>query len=180
MDDVDACLAGTAPDPESAVTVVSRVLAIDPGTDRSGWVLLDGRELFGFGIDLNEDVAADIRDQPDHTWVVVERIEPRYGLRMGWETITACEWVGRFTEAAGHRPVALLNRSDVLRHLGIPPKANADSGVRAAMLDRWGGVGASRKGGPLYGVRAHIWSALGIAVAWQEDVRASLIRTAAA
>ena len=159
--------------------MTDRVLAIDPGTTQSGWVLLVGDVVLGAGIDDNDTVREWIRTRTDDTWVVIERIEPRYGLRMGWETIGACEWVGRFTEAADARPVALLNRSDVLRHFGIPAKANADSGVRAAMLDRWGGQSAGRKGGPLYGVKSHAWSALGIAVAHREGCRASFMRNGA-
>lgn len=155
---------------------MSRTIAIDPGTTRSGWVLLDGDTVIEKGIADNDALLDRIHTAPSDAWVVIERIEPRYGLRMGWETIAACEWVGRFTEAAGRRPLALLNRSDILRHLGIPAKANADSGVRAAMLDRWGGQDAARKGGPLAGISTHMWSALAVAVAWREDCRASLIR----
>lgn len=161
--------------PCSRPTDVRIVLAIDPGTTASGWVLLQGDIVVDCGIDDNDEVLRRIGDAGG--WVVIERIEPRYGLRMGWETIAACEWVGRFTEAARPRPVALLNRSDILRHLGIPPKASADSGVRAAMLDRWGGAAAARKGGPLARVSKHAWSALGVAVAWRESCRASFITT---
>lgn len=157
----------------------ARILAIDPGTTSSGWVLLDRGDVISQGNDDNETVATLLRERWGlPSWVAVERIEPRYGLRMGWETIAACEWVGRFTEAAGTLPVALVNRSDILRHLNIPAKANADSGVRAAMLDRWGGQAAARKAGPLAGVKTHAWSALAVAVCWREGCRASLIRRA--
>lgn len=159
-------------------TITGPILAIDPGTSESGWAVLDDRTVLDKGIDDNERVLRLIRSAVLGTWVVIERIEPRYGQSTGWETIQACEWVGRFMEAAGDHPVALLNRSDVLRHLRIPPKANADSGVRAAVIDRFGGSAALRKGGalPRGEVKSHIWSALGLAVAWQEDCRASLIR----
>lgn len=151
------------------------LLGIDPGTDRSGWVLVDGDRILACGIDDNEAVADDIRHAAADR-IVIERIEPRYGLRIGWETIASIEWVGRFTEAAGTIPVALVKRSEVLRHLGVSPKGNADSGVRAAMLDRWGGQAAARKGGALHGVRSHAWPALAVAVAFREGCAVSLLR----
>lgn len=158
------------------MTAPSTILGIDPGTNVSGWVRLNGSVVEACGVDDNELVAEVVRNEPrTDVWVVIERIEPRYGLRMGWETIAACEWVGRFTEAADGMPVALLTRSVVLAHLHVSAKA-AEPGTRAAMLDRWGGAAAARKGGPLYGVKTHIWSALGVAVAWREGAKASLLR----
>ena len=151
------------------------ILGIDPGTDSSGWVLIAGQHRLGHGIEDNAIVLARLRDLDRSTTVVIERIEPRYGLPTGWETIASIEWVGRFAEAAPG-PVALVTRSDTLRHLGIPAKGNADSGVRAAMLDRWGGTDAGRKGGELHGLSKHMWQALGVAVAYREGCRSSWVR----
>lgn len=154
---------------------VPTICGIDPGTDMSGWVWLQGDRITGCGIEDNAIVLARIRGLPPGTSVVIERVEPRYGLPMGWETIATIEWVGRFAEAAPG-PVAMVTRSDTLRHLGIPAKANADSGVRAAMLDRWGGQDAGRKGGELAALRKHMWQALGVAVAYREGCRSSWVR----
>lgn len=172
MTDIDTALAPT----ENARTFVGSIFAVDPGTLQSGWVLLDGRQVKHCGVDDNERVRALVASQPVTTWVVIERIEPRYGLNMGWETIGACEWVGRFTEAA-RGPVALLRRSVILRHLGVAPKGSADAGVRAALLDRWGGPSAARKGMALQHVKTHAWAALAVAVAWQDGAPSSLMRS---
>lgn len=152
------------------------IVGIDPGTRRSAWLVLDGDEVRERGIDDNGEVLRVLRHDLGAGWTVaIERVEPRYGLRIGWETVATIEWVGRFVEASRPLPVALLNRSDVLRHLGIPPRANADSGVRAALLDRWGGTSAGRKGGALAGISTHLWSALSVAVAYREGARPSLM-----
>lgn len=149
------------------------LLGIDPGTTRSAYVVLHGDRVAAMGIEDNEELVRVLLDQPLDTTFAIERIEPRYGLRMGWETIATCEWVGRFVQAGSvfDDEPTLLRRSDILRHLAVPPKANADSGVRMAMLDRWGGESAGRKGGPLYGIRTHLWSALAVAVCFREGLR---------
>lgn len=177
--DIDAALAAHPPRDEQAVSLVApAILAIDPGTDRSAWLVLDGQEVRERGIDDNGEVLRVLRHDAGVGWqVVIERVEPRYGLRIGWETVSTIEWVGRFTEAAHPLTVALVARSDVLRHLSVAPGGNADSGVRMAMLDRWGGVAACRKGGPLAGLRTHLWQALGAGVAWREGCRPSLLTT---
>jgi hypothetical protein len=150
---------------------VSAILGIDPGTTQSAWVFLEDHHLPAFGIEPNERVLDVLDTYALVGSIAIERIEPRYGLRMGWETIETCEWVGRFVQAAHPVPATLLRRSDILRHLGVASKGSADSGVRAALLDRWGGLSSCRKGGPLYGVKTHIWSALSVAVAYREGVR---------
>ena len=153
------------------------ILAIDPGTTRSGWVLLDGSRILGAAIEDNAALLARLRDWHDDARVgegpflgavVIERIEPRYGLRMGWETIRTCELVGAVCEASGPLPVALLRRSDILRHLGVATRGAADPGVRAALMDRWGGATSVRKGGPLAGIKTHLWAALAVGVTWAE------------
>ncbi len=153
------------------------ILAIDPGTTQSGWVLLDGSRILDAAIEDNAAVRARLRDWHDGARVgevpflgavVVERIEPRYGLNVGWETIRTCEFVGALGEAAHPLPVALLRRSDILRHLGVAARGAADPGVRAALMDRWGGAASVRKGGPLHGITTHLWAALSVAVTWTD------------
>lgn len=146
------------------------ILAIDPGTDRSAWVLLDGSSILGAAIEENARLLTRLRIGGPGAWTVaIERIEPRYGLNMGWETIRTCELVGALTEAARPLPVVLLRRSEILRHLGVASRGSADSGVRAALMDRWGGEQSVRKGQPLAGIKTHLWSALGVAVAYADD-----------
>lgn len=164
--------------PAPSLGADAAIVAIDPGTERSAWLVLDGDAVLERGIDDNGEVLRVLRhDLGSGWWVVIERVEPRYGARLGWETIATIEMVGRLMEAARPNPVALVCRSDVLRHLSVAPGGSADPGVRMAMLDRWGGVAAGRKGGALAGLRTHLWQALGAGVAWREGCRPSLLAT---
>ena len=154
---------------------MTRILAIDPGTTASAWLLLvDGRPT-AFAKEPNEQLVAKLRGElalaPDPDVLVIEEITS-YGTRpVGRETFRTMAWAGRFEEALHRVPCAWLARGAVARHLG----ARGDAGVRAALLDRCGGretaIGRKAAPGPLHGIAADVWSALALAVAYQEGVR---------
>jgi hypothetical protein len=152
------------------------VLAIDPGTTESAYVVLWSTgipdETFR-GKVPNEELRR-LLEINRNGWVsavVIERIEPRYGRQIGMETLVTCEWVGRFIEVARPVPVHLLRRSAILRHLGVAG-GSADAGVRAALIDRYGGkdaaIGRKAAPGPLYGIVADQWQALAVGVTFRE------------
>jgi hypothetical protein len=151
------------------------ILAIDPGTTESAYVVLwsTGIPDKTFRGKVPNDRLAGLLAINRDGWlgaVVIERIEPRYGRQIGMETLVTCEWVGRFIEVARPVPVHLLRRSAILRHLGVAG-GSADSGVRAALIDRYGGsdaVGRKASPGPLYGIVADQWQALAVAVTFRE------------
>lgn len=162
---------------------VTRILAIDPGPTQSAWVLLvDGRPA-AWAKAPNAEVLERLAFPEQLVWpdvVAIEQIEPRYGLTPGWETLDTARWAGRFQQAAGPVTVALLKRSDVLRHLGVvtrgPGRTTADAGVRAALIDRYGGpfgkaaaIGRKAEPGPLYGLTADCWAALAVAVTYHDQ-----------
>lgn len=170
---------------------MTRILAIDPGSERSAWLVFeDGRPVQPcFGILPNDELLDWLRDgAPTGTnladlrtpsAVAIETIEPRYGLQMGWTTLDTARWIGRFEEAAQPLPVALLRRSEILRHLGVvtsprkgEKRVSADSGVRQALTDRFGkaaAIGLKASPGPLYGISKDVWSALAVAVVWADQ-----------
>lgn len=154
------------------------ILAIDPGTTESAWLVLGthrglGPAPWAFSKEpnrrLREILAGELSQEV--TAVVIERIEPRYGRQIGMETLVTAEWVGRFAEAAQPLPVFLIRRSAVLRHLGVA--GYADAGVRAALIDRFGGkaaaIGTKREPGPLYGIHGDAWQALAVGIAFHDD-----------
>lgn len=168
------------------------VLAIDPGDVWDGWVVLeDDGTILDAGVTNDRDAmlrrarltgrkcwwepcgkAFAGRPAFDIDRVVIENIEPRLGQTQGWEVFDTARYIGRLQEAFQPLPVELLTRSGVLGALGIQtrrrkktdPKVNADAAVRYAMVHRWGGEGAVKKGGPLHGVTSHAWQALAVAV----------------
>jgi hypothetical protein len=148
------------------------ILALDPGTAHSQYVLLaDGRVVdknFLENIDLLYALPQLIRGAA----VCIEGIQCQ-GMAVGQETFTTCIWIGRFMQVCvdnGQVP-EIIYRSAVKLHLCGTSRAK-DPNVRQALLDRFGGkvaaIGKKASPGPLYGVSGHAWAALGLAVTFAE------------
>lgn len=151
---------------------MSAILAVDPGPTRSAWVLLDGDRITAHGIDANHLVLAAVNAyRHAGATIVIEDVEPRQ-QPLGREVADTLRWIGRFyQEACPGRDAHLLTRRAVTRHHIDGGTKGADGRIRSALIDRWDGRDAIRKGGPLHGIRADEWQALALAVAWQEGAR---------
>lgn len=149
--------------------MTDRILAIDPGTVESGWVIYDGSVLDS-GVCKNHMMLDMVKRsrEPD---LAIEMIAS-YGMPVGREVFETCVWIGRFVQAwFNPSAVKLVYRKDVKLHLCGSPRAK-DPNVRQALIDRFpatgGGkvpqIGTKSQPGPLYGVSSHAWPALGVAV----------------
>jgi hypothetical protein len=155
---------------------MSVILAIDPGTTRSAWVLLRGGRPEAFGIDPNELILWALRagTLPDGTLgrppvAVIEQVAS-YGMPVGAEVFETVRWSGRFEEALHPTPVVLLPRMAVKMHLCGNSRAK-DPNIRQALLDKFGGksaTGTKKAPGPLHGIHADLWAALAVAVTFAE------------
>ena len=137
-----------------------KILAIDPGTTSSAWILWEGRNLDGDHYPNHE-----LLETLDKDFVNVEKIAIEmiacYGMAVGAETLETILWIGRFIQAS-KLPVQLVYRKDVKLDLCGSMRAK-DANVRQALIDLYGPVGTRKNPGPLYGVSKHIWSALAVA-----------------
>lgn len=153
-----------------------RILAIDPGTEQSGWCQYESEQVIDSGVMPNDDVLTYIRAFADwrdsETRMLAIEMIASYGMSVGREVFETCVWIGRFKQAFfDPDAVQLIYRRDVKLHLCGSPRAK-DPNVRQALLDmfpRTGGgktpqIGTKGQPGPLYGVSSHAWAALGVAV----------------
>jgi hypothetical protein len=155
---------------EAAMTV----LALDPGSENSAYVLLDatGRVL-DHGLFANEIVLGVVRDSGADV-LAVEMIAS-YGMAVGASVFTTCVWIGRFVQEWAPRPHALVYRRAVKMHLCGNARAK-DANVRQALLDLYGdgtrqtACGVKSKPGPLYGIKKDEWAALAVGVTYQAGV----------
>lgn len=139
-----------------------RLLAIDPGTDKSGCVVLDGRDIIhAFELE-NDNLRAQIINHSIPFDCIACEMIASYGMPVGRETFETCLWIGRFWEAASPITFHLVYRKDVKLHLCGNPRAK-DGNIRQALLDKWGPKGVKAAPGPTYGISKHLWSALAIA-----------------
>ena len=122
--------------------------------------------------------------------VAIETIEPM-GLGVGKSTLNTAIWVGRYFEAASTLPsspdVRLISRGDekiilcgcktFLDPITGKRKGVTNSQIRQSVIDKFeplgGGktpqIGTKKAPGPLYGVSSHAWSAVAIAITYEEQ-----------
>jgi len=150
---------------------VTRIVALDPGTDRTGCVVLDGARVISSDVHPNEWMLGHLRSAVDvgEQLLAVEWLAS-YGMPVGKEVFVTALWIGRFVEAWVSRGgrVRLVYRRDVKLHLCGQARAK-DPNVRQALIDLYGpgkdvAIGRKATPGPLYGVSSHAWSALAVGV----------------
>lgn len=146
-----------------------RILSIDPGPVESAYVLMDGSRLIRFGKDANANVSILFRDGLCLQAAICERIRSM-GMPAGAELFETCEWCGRFWQIALDQniPWHWIERREEKMNLCGSMRAK-DANIRQAVMDRFGGKSATKKDGPLHGVSGDVWSALAVALTWQDQ-----------
>jgi hypothetical protein len=156
---------------EPAIVEGARVaiFAVDPGTEQSALVTLDGAVISGH-IGENAGLVTALRSTgaPRGAHLVIEEIES-FGMAVGKETFRTVFWSGRFVQAweANGFTWSLLPRRAVKLHLCGSMKAK-DANIRQALIDTFGGIACTKKGGALYGIKSHLWAALAVAVTYRD------------
>jgi hypothetical protein len=152
------------------------ILAIDPGNEESAFVEYAtgvGRP-HAFGKWRNEDLLnLDIfrYGVQAGSHLAIEMIAS-YGMPVGAEVFQTCVWIGRFIQAWGG-PYTLVYRHEVKMNLCYRTAKVDDAVIRQALIDRFGpgkekAIGKKKTPGPLYGVKADVWSALAVAVTYAD------------
>lgn len=145
-----------------------QILAIDPGTAESAYVMFVDGKMHGAGKVRNEEMMLRLDDWLEAD-VCIEMIAS-YGMPVGAEVFETCVWIGRFMEAAGPERVTRITRLKVKSFLCHSAKAK-DANIRQALIDLLGPQGTKKVPGPTYGISGDMWAALAVAVAYQGGVR---------
>ena len=159
-------------------------IAIDPGTEQSAVVWFeDGKpDITKSKIDDNTAILDYVR-MAAHSDVAAQlaiEMVASYGMPVGKETFETVRWIGRFEQVwKDVRPTSctMVYRKDVKLHLCGQPRAK-DANIRQAILDKYprsgGGttpqIGTKKAPGPLYGMKSHLWSALAVAITFEEAI----------
>jgi hypothetical protein len=155
------------------------ILAIDPGTKQSAYVLYEwypttedpfGGDILEKGIERNEDLLNTIGTFNSIDRIAIEMIG-HYGLGMavGKEVFQTCVWIGRYwqharTHGLQESQIEMVMRREIKLFVCGDARAK-DPNIRQALLDAFGPAGTKKAPGKTYGVTTHIWSALAVAVA---------------
>ena len=139
------------------------ILAIDPGTTESAFILWDGA-IVETGMLSNEQLRFNLQQCDGPLWEIDEcaiEMVASYGMPVGREVFETCVWIGRFIECCSTKP-RLVYRKDVKIHLCGTPRAK-DGNIRQALIDKYGAPGTKAKPGATYGITGHLWAALAVA-----------------
>jgi len=154
-----------------------RLLAIDPGTTESAYVVIDEEcSPMIFGKIDNATLRTKIvrgYDEIEADRVVIEMVAS-YGMAVGADVFETCVWVGRFAEAVRaswwpHTEPKLITRNPIKLHHCRSGRAN-DSNITQALVDRFApgqrnhGKGTKDEPGWFYGFKKDIWQAYALAV----------------
>jgi hypothetical protein len=143
-----------------------RILAIDPGPDSSGVVLLYGGRIAWANAAMdNFELLWRLRHDPD-VQVACEVMQASYAPTIGADVIETILWTGEFRHVCRSRPTPMLaiSRQQVKAAVCNGNTRATDAGVRQALIDRLGPPGTKRAPGPTYGVTSHAWAALAVAL----------------
>ena len=149
------------------------ILAIDPGPKQSAYIRMTMYpgdslpDIEAFNIIPNETLLTLL----DYGIVVIEKVA-NMGMPVGAEVFETVYWTGRFAQRViplGGR-VYRIERVKVKHQLCGTHRAK-DANVRQAIINRFGGSAAIRKGGALYKISSHVWSALAVGLTWIETYK---------
>lgn len=154
---------------------LTEFLAIDPGTRESALLHWNAEIHLPVWMWIEENDSILRRVRQLRAPIVCEMVAS-YGMAVGKDVFETVYWIGRFCEAAREHGSHRVFRKDVKMHLCNSMRAK-DANIRQALLDRFpatgGGktpqIGTKAAPGPLYGVRSHLWAALGVAVTFADQ-----------
>ena len=161
---------------------MAKILGIDPGTEKSGYVIWDGEKVYEKDWVSNLRLVSMIHNGIAVDRIVIEMVEAR-GMPIGKETLDTVVWIGRYYEAAlgQYFAVALVYRRDIKIHLCGSAKAKP-ANISRVLKDRFGEPytlaevpQTGKRGQPiksklvrvpgvLDGMTDHTWAALAAAV----------------
>lgn len=149
------------------------ILAIDPGNEQSGWVVIDDDlRPVKFGKTGNEELLQIIKTQKMRVDAVCIEMMQNHGHLVGNHVLWSCVWIGRFTEVATC-PVHYVYRHEEKLHV-CGKAAASDTDIRHALIQRFAkhdrktGKGTKTNPDWFFGFAADIWQAYAVAITYAE------------
>lgn len=142
------------------LTPCPTLLAIDPGTSKSGWVSISGGQIVDAGVSDNTDLLLKIQTMAPQC-IAIEWIQSM-GMKVGQEVFETCLWVGRFIQIAPKSAqIIRVPRTQVKLHHCNSARAK-DPNVCAAVREKYGEKGTKASPGYFYQVSSHAWQAFAV------------------
>lgn len=155
------------------------VLAVDPGSTLSAYLIWTGKKIVDMGICENKALLEEleysegeiVKEEETFTDVTLVIEMPQcFGMAVGKSIFETIFWIGRFCQV-WQGEFRRIYRSQVKMHFCNSMRAK-DSNIRTAIIDLYGGkekaIGKKSCPGPFYKVHRDEWSALAIAICFSE------------
>lgn len=148
---------------------MSKILAIDPGNVQTALVLLDTEKqeiLFKEILPNQQCFLAFERENLSPDISVIEQVAGM-GMVVGETVFETAVWSGRFwqmLDSLGYK-VDRIKRNEIKNILCGSSRAK-DKNIRQRLIDIFGEQGTKKNPGKTYGMKADMWAALAVAVAW--------------
>lgn len=167
-----------------------RLLAVDPGTNKSAYCMMTESCMPISAGDVDNDTVLRLVEEGEYDRMAIECMESRAGAMIGKSTYETCIWIGRFMQVAMQRgkPVAKVYRSEE-KSLLIPSKKNklpplpegigatTDAKIRASLIakyakhDKKNGKGTRHDKDVFYGFQGDMWAAFAVGVVHLDKVK---------
>ncbi len=150
------------------------IYSIDPGNTHTALIVMEGLEIRHRFYEENHEIRrllrTVIKSAGDH--MAIEMVAS-YGMAVGATVFDTCVAIGRFIECWGGHPSewSTVFRMEVKMSLCHNSRAK-DGNIRQALIDLYGGIQATKKGGPLHGISGDLWAALAVGVTFQNRPKA--------
>jgi hypothetical protein len=151
------------------------IVAIDPGSKASAYVVWDGKKILDFNNQIENKDLLDVLESyaDDNHQLVIEKVEG-FGMTAGETLFETVFWAGRFFQhwVSMTGGANRLGRKEIKRRLcGVTTAKDKD--INEYMMMRFGegdhriSHGTKKAPGPLYGIAGDGTAALAVALAWQ-------------
>ena len=147
------------------------VMGLDPGPEKSAIVVYGSGEIYSFEKLNNVQLLASLKSPNGYADVLCIEQVASFGMPVGAEVFETVFWSGRFAQAFPQK-FARLTRIQVKMHLCHNTRAK-DANIRQSLIDRFGGIAATKKGGVLYKMSGDCWSALAVAITYWDQQNAA-------
>lgn len=157
-----------------------QVLAIDPGPEKSAYVIWDGQKIIKKDITWNDSLLIEINNfsndllKRKELALVIEQIKS-YGMAVSDSIFGTVFWSGRFVQqfqVMARKEANLIPRIAVKMHLCHNSRAK-DGNIKQAIIDRFGGkekaVGKKANPGLLYGLKHDLWQAFALVLTFCDN-----------
>lgn len=146
-----------------------KILAIDPGTTKSGFVLWNAANntIENKGIIANKQLLNYLK-KANNEITLIEMLSS-YGKPVGAEVYETIFWIGRFYEAVENQNQKVMRclRREIKMHHCRSVKAK-DKDIRNVLIMKYGAPGTKAKQGITYGLANDMWAAFALSTYYSE------------